>query len=198
LIISAEVVGFTAGALGMFFGLPQALRVRRLGHGRGVSLISWMLQFGVATSWAAYGLDIRSPSVLLTNVGAGLINASVIVAVMRNNVKSLSILVAYASVLTTLVLVLPSFLVSALLISLLCAQGPQIVKSYKNISAGKDSAVSIVALSVSSFSVFLWFIYAVMVSDSLIIVSTVISFTSMISVIVLESIGKRQRTLNTA
>jgi len=198
LIISAEVVGFTAGALGMFFGLPQALRVRRLGHGRGVSLISWMLQFGVATSWAAYGLDIRSPSVLLTNVGAGLINASVIVAVMRNNVKSLSILVAYASVLTTLVLVLPSFLVSALLISLLCAQGPQIIKSYKNISAGKDSAVSIVALSVSSFSIFLWFIYAVMVSDSLIIVSTVISFTSIISVIVLESIGKRQRTLNTA
>jgi len=197
-MISAEVVGFIAGALGMFFGLPQALRVRRLGHGRGVSLISWMLQFGVATSWAAYGLDIRSPSVLLTNVGAGLINASVIVAVMRNNVKSLSILVAYASVLTTLVLVLPSFLVSALLISLLCAQGPQIIKSYKNISAGKDSAVSIVALSVSSFSIFLWFIYAVMVSDSLIIVSTVISFTSMISVIVLESIGKRQRALNTA
>jgi uncharacterized protein with PQ loop repeat len=197
-VISAEVVGFIAGALGMFFGLPQALRVRRLGHGRGVSLISWMLQFGVATSWAAYGLDIRSPSVLLTNVGAGLINASVIMAVMRNKVKSLSILIAYASLLTTLVLVLPSFLVSALLISLLCAQGPQIVKSYKNISAGKDSAVSLAALSVSSFSIFLWFIYAVMVSDSLIMVSTVISFSSMISIIILESIGKRKRVLNTA
>jgi uncharacterized protein with PQ loop repeat len=197
-MISAELVGFIAGALGMFFGLPQALRVRRLGHGRGVSLISWMLQFGVATSWAAYGLDIRSPSVLLTNVGAGLINASVIMAVMRNNVKSLSILIAYASLLTTFVLVLPSFLVSALLISLLCAQGPQIAKSYKNISAGKDSAVSIVALSVSSFSIFLWFIYAVMVSDSLIMVSTVISFSSMISIIILESIGKRKRVLNTA
>jgi uncharacterized protein with PQ loop repeat len=197
-MISAELVGFIAGALGMFFGLPQALRVRRLGHGRGVSLISWMLQFGVATSWAAYGLDIKSPSVLLTNVGAGLINASVIMAVMRNNVKSLSILVTYASVLTALVLVLPNFLVSALLISLLCAQGPQIVKSYKNISVGKDSAVSTAALSVSSFSIFLWFIYAVMVSDSLIMVSTVISFTSMISIIILESIGKRRRALNTA
>lgn len=197
-MISAELVGFIAGALGMFFGLPQALRVRRLGHGRGVSLISWMLQFGVATSWAAYGLDIKSPSVLLTNVGAGLINASVIMAVMRNNVKSLSILVTYASLLTALVLVLPSFLVSALLISLLCAQGPQIVKSYKNISVGKDSAVSTAALSVSSFSIFLWFIYAVMVSDSLIMVSTVISFSSMISIIILESIGKRRRALNTA
>ena len=89
-------------------------------------------------------------------------------------------------------------MISAEVVGFICAQGPQIVKSYKNISAGKDSAVSIVALSVSSFSIFLWFIYAVMVSDSLIIVSTVISFTSMILVIVLESIGKRQRALNTA
>ncbi len=197
-MFSAELVGFIAGTLGMFFGLPQALRVRRLGHGRGVSLISWMLQFGVATSWAAYGFDIESPSVLLTNVGAGLINASVIVAIMRNNLKSISTLVVFTSVLTALVLLLPSFLVSALLISLVFAQSPQIIKSYKNISAGKDSAVSITALSVSSFSIFLWFVYAIMVSDALIIVSTVISFSSMISIIILESIGKRRRGLKTA
>jgi len=197
-MFSAELVGFIAGALGMFFGLPQALRVRRLGHGRGVSLISWLLQFGVAISWGAYGLDIKSPSVLLTNLGAALINASVIVAIMRNNLKSISTLLAYTGVLTALVLLLPSFLVSTLLISLVFAQSPQIIKSYKNISGGKDSAVSITALSVSSFSIALWFIYAVMVSDLLIKVSTIISFTSMISIIALELIGKRKRALNTA
>ena len=197
-MFSAELVGFIAGALGMFFGLPQALRVRRLGHGRGVSLISWLLQFGVAISWGAYGLDIKSPSVLLTNLGAALINASVIVAIMRNNLKSISTLLAYTGVLTALVLLLPSFLVSTLLISLVFAQSPQILKSYKNISGGKDSAVSITALSVSSFSIALWFIYAVMVSDLLIKVSTIISFTSMISIIALELIGKRKRALNTA
>jgi uncharacterized protein with PQ loop repeat len=197
-MFSAELVGFIAGALGMFFGLPQALRVRRLGHGRGVSLISWLLQFGVAISWGAYGLDIESPSVLLTNLGAALINASVIVAIMRNNLKSISTLLANAGVLTALVLLLPSFLVSTLLISLVFAQSPQIIKSYKNISGGKDSAVSITALSVSSFSIALWFIYAVMVSDLLIKVSTIISFTSMISIIALELIGKRKRALNTA
>jgi len=197
-MFSAELVGFIAGALGMFFGLPQALRVRRLGHGRGVSLISWLLQFGVAISWGAYGLDIKSPSVLLTNLGAALINASVIVAIMRNNLKSISTLLAYAGVLTALVLLLPSFLVSTLLISLVFAQSPQIIKSYKNISGGKDSAVSITALSVSSFSIALWFIYAVMVSDLLIKVSTIISFTSMTSIIALELIGKRKRALNTA
>jgi uncharacterized protein with PQ loop repeat len=197
-MFSAELLGFIAGALGMFFGLPQALRVRRLGHGRGVSLISWLLQFGVAISWAAYGLDIKSPSVLLTNVGAALINASVIMAIMRNNLKSIATLLAATGVLSALVLLLPSFLVSTLLISLVFAQSPQIVKSYKNISTGKDSAVSITALSVSSFSIFLWFIYALLVKDSLIILSTVISFSSMTSIIVLELIGKRKRALNTA
>ena len=192
-MISAEVVGFIAGALGMFFGLPQALRVRRLGHGRGVSLISWLLQFGVATSWATYGFDVKSPSVLLTNVGAGIVNATVIWAIIQNRLKSVVILTSYVAVLATLVLVLPSVLVSALLIALVFAQSPQVYKSYKNLEGGKDSAVSVVALSVSSFSIFLWFIYAIMIADTLIKVSTTISFSTNVAIIVLELIGKRRR-----
>lgn len=197
-MISAEVVGFIAGALGMFFGLPQALRVRRLGHGCGVSLISWLLQFGVATSWATYGFDVKSPSVLLTNLGAGIVNASVIWAIIQNRWKSIAILTSYVALLATLVLVLPSTLVSALLIALVFAQTPQVYKSYKNIRYGKDSAVSIVALSVSSFSIFLWFIYAAMIDDNLIKVSTIISFTTNVAIIALEIIGKRKRSLETA
>lgn len=197
-MISAEVVGFIAGALGMFFGLPQALRVRRLGHGRGVSLISWLLQFGVATSWATYGFDVKSPSVFLTNLGAGIVNASVIWAIIQNRWKSIAILTSYVALLATLVLVLPSTLVSALLIALVFAQTPQVYKSYKNIRYGKDSAVSIVALSVSSFSIFLWFIYAAMIDDNLIKASTIISFTTNVAIIALEIIGKRKRSLETA
>jgi uncharacterized protein with PQ loop repeat len=197
-MISAEVVGFIAGALGMFFGLPQALRVRRLGHGRGVSLISWLLQFGVATSWATYGFDVKSPSVLLTNVGAGIVNATVFWAIIQNRLKSIAILITYVAVLATLVLMLPSALVSALLIALVFAQSPQVYKSYQNIKGGNDSAVSVLALSVSSFSIFLWFIYAIMIEDTLIKVSTTISFSTNVSIIVLEIIGKRSRALNAA
>lgn len=197
-MISAEVVGFIAGALGMFFGLPQALRVRRLGHGRGVSLISWLLQFGVATSWATYGFDVKSPSVFLTNLGAGIVNASVIWAIIQNRWKSIATLTSYVALIATLVLVLPSILVSALLVALVFAQTPQVYKSYKNIRYGKDSAVSIVALSVSSFSIFLWFIYAAMIDDNLIKVSTIISFTTNVAIIALEIIGKRKRSLETA
>ena len=192
-MFSAELLGFIAGGLGMFFGLPQALRVRKLGHGRGVSLISWMLQFGVATSWAAYGFDIDSPSVLLTNVGAGLVNASVIFAIIRNNVKTLVILSGYAAGLSALILNLPSAIVSALLIALVFAQSPQIVKSFKNLAIGAESAVSVSALSVSSVSILLWFIYAVLADVPLILLSTTIAVSINISIIVLEMIGKRGR-----
>jgi uncharacterized protein with PQ loop repeat len=192
-MFSAELLGFIAGGLGMFFGLPQALRVRKLGHGRGVSLISWMLQFGVATSWAAYGFDIDSPSVLLTNVGAGLVNASVIFAIIRNNVKTLVILSGYAAGLSALILNLPSAIVSALLIALVFAQSPQIVKSFKNLAVGAESAVSVSALSVSSVSILLWFIYAVLADVPLILLSTTIAVSINISIIILELIGKRRR-----
>ena len=192
-MFSAELLGFIAGGLGMFFGLPQALRVRKLGHGRGVSLISWMLQFGVATSWAAYGFDIDSPSVLLTNVGAGLVNASVIFAIIRNNVKTLVILSGYAAGLSALILNLPSAIVSALLIALVFAQSPQIVKSFKNLAVGAESAVSVSALSVSSVSILLWFVYAVLADVPLILLSTTIAVSINISIIVLELIGKRRR-----
>ena len=192
-MFSAELLGFIAGGLGMFFGLPQALRVRKLGHGRGVSLISWMLQFGVATSWAAYGFDIDSPSVLLTNVGAGLVNASVIFAIIRNNVKTFVILLGYAAGLSALILNLPSAIVSALLIALVFAQSPQIVKSFKNLAIGAESAVSVSALSVSSVSILLWFIYALLADVPLILLSTTIAVSINISIIVLEMIGKRRR-----
>ena len=192
-MFSAELLGFIAGGLGMFFGLPQALRVRKLGHGRGVSLISWMLQFGVATSWAAYGFDIDSPSVLLTNVGAGLVNASVIFAIIRNNVKTFVILSGYAAGLSALILNLPSAIVSALLIALVFAQSPQIVKSFKNLAVGAESAVSVSALSVSSVSILLWFIYAVLADVPLILLSTTIAVSINISIIILELIGKRRR-----
>lgn len=197
-MISAEVVGFIAGGLGMFFGLPQALRVRRLGHGRGVSLISWLLLFGTSTCWGAYGLDIKSPSVLLTNIGAALVNASVIMAIMKNNLKSIALLSVYASALSALILNLPSAVVSTILILVVFAQTPQIVKSYKNLHAGADTAVSISGLSVSSLSIALWFIYALLADVSLILLSASIAVSLNLSVIILELIGKRRRALKTA
>lgn len=197
-MISAEVVGFIAGAIGIFFGLPQALRVRKLGHGRGVSLISWTLQFAVAASWATYGFDSKSPSILFTNLVALLVNASVIMAILRNNLKSISLLIIYAAIWATLILLLPSAAVSTMLVALNFAQSPQVVKSFHNIRVGKDSAVSITALSVSCLSILIWILYGFMADDSLIKVSALVALSINLSIIVLELIGKRKRALESA
>lgn len=197
-MFSVEIVGFIAGSLGMFFGLPQALRVRRLGHGRGVSLFTWLLQFGVATSWATYGFDTKSSSLLIMNIGAGFINASVIFAIMNNKFKTFAILSIYVVVLSTLILILPSGLVSALLVALVFSQTPQIFKSFKNIRSEKRSAVSIPALSLGASSNFLWLCYALLIDDNLLKVSTTIAFSTYMTVIILELLGKRAQALNTA
>lgn len=197
-MISAEVVGFIAGGIGIFFGLPQALRVRKLGHGRGVSLISWTLQFAVAASWATYGFDTKSPSILLTNLVALLVNTSVIMAILRNNVKSISLLIIYAAVWATLILVLPSPGVSTLLVALNFAQSPQVVKSFHNIRVGKDSAVSVTALSVNCFSSLIWILYGFMADDLLIKVSALVVLSINTVIIALELIGKRKRVLESA
>jgi len=197
-MVSAELVGFIAGGIGIFFGLPQALRVRKLGHGRGVSLISWTLQFAVAASWATYGFDTKSPSIMLTNLVALLVNASVIMAILRNNVKSISLLIIYAAMWATLILSLPSAAVSTLLVALNFAQSPQVVKSFHNIRVGKDSAVSVTALSVSCFSILIWILYGFMADDSLIKVSALVALSINSLIIVLELIGKRKRALESA
>jgi uncharacterized protein with PQ loop repeat len=197
-MVSAELVGFIAGGIGIFFGLPQALRVRKLGHGRGVSLISWTLQFAVAASWATYGFDTKSPSIMLTNLVALLVNASVIMAILRNNVKSISLLIIYAAMWATLIISLPSAAVSTLLVALNFAQSPQVVKSFHNIRVGKDSAVSVTALSVSCFSILIWILYGFMADDSLIKVSALVALSINSLIIALELIGKRKRALESA
>jgi len=196
-MFSIEIFGFIGGALGIFFGLPQALRIRRLGHGRGLSLISWLLQLGVATSWATYGFDKNSPSLLATNMAAALINASVVWVILDNRLRSILTITTLVVAVAGLVLMLPASIASVLLISLVFAQSPQVFKSYKNIKIGKESAVSVVAMSVSALSGIFWIIYAVGISDPLLVLCNAIVLLNNILIIILEIVGKRSRALKT-
>jgi uncharacterized protein with PQ loop repeat len=196
-MFSVEIFGFIGGALGIFFGLPQALRIRRLGHGRGLSLISWLLQLGVATSWATYGFDKNSPSLLATNTAAALINASVVWVILDNRLRSILTITTLVVGVAGLVLTLPASIASVLLISLVFAQSPQVFKSFKNVKIGKESAVSVVAMSVSALSGIFWIIYAVSIADALLVLCNAIVLLNNILIIVLEIIGKRSRALKT-
>jgi len=187
-----EILGFIGGGIGMFFGLPQVREVRRQGHGNGVSLVSWILLFGVSTSWAAYGFHLKSPSASITNIGAALIAGSLIVALVPKERKPILLLIVYAAALSALVLTLPSKLVSALLIALVFAQTPQVIKSYQNFRLKIRSAVSLNALAVSSTSVIFWIAYALLADIPLIAITSYIALSINLTIVTLEVLARRR------
>ena len=187
----AELLGFIGGGIGMFYGLPQALRIRRLGHGTGVSLSAWLLAFSVSTSWAAWGFGAHSLSALVTNIGGALMNASVVTAIMPSTRKAILLLLGIGATVWILILTLPSAIVSALLISLVFYLAPQVIKSFQSLRYGTSSAVSMKALSVSVVSNIFWIAYAFTTGIYLIVLTSGIALTMILTVITLELLAKR-------
>lgn len=188
----AELFGFIGGGVGMFFGIPQALNLRKAGSSDGVNFIAWVLVFGVSTSWAAYGFTISSPSVFLTNLGGALVNGSVVAALINNKSKSLPLIAGLVLFIWGLVLLLPATIVNAILIALVFAQAPQIRDSYQSFKSKSPSVVSLPSLRVAAFAMSCWGIYAVLADVQLILLTTVIALSINITIQILETLNKRQ------
>ena len=188
----AELLGFIGGGIGMFYGLPQALRIRRLGHGIGVSLNTWLLTFGVSTSWAAWGFGANSPSALIMNICGALVNGSVVVAIMPSTRRAIIYLLAITAVLWFLILTLPDAIVSALLIALVFCLAPQVLESFRSLRNGTTSAVSIRALAVALLSNIFWIAYAFVREIHLVFLTSGIAMTMIFIVMTLELLAQRK------
>ncbi|MCX6437497.1 MAG: hypothetical protein NTZ06_02435 [Actinobacteria bacterium] len=188
----AELLGFIGGGIGMFYGVPQALRIRRLGHGTGVSLPTWLLTFGVSTSWAAWGFGAHSPSALIMNIGGALVNGSVVVAIMPSLRKAILYLLTITAALWFLILTLPDPIVSALLIALVFCLVPQVLESLRSLQNGTTSAVSIRALAVALLSNIFWIAYAFVREIHLVFLTSGIAMTMILIVSTLELLSQRK------
>ena len=187
-----ELLGFIGGGIGMFYGVPQALRIRRLGHGTGVSLPTWLLTFGVSTSWAAWGFGANSPSALIMNIGGALVNGSVVVAIMPSLRKAILPLVGITTALWFLVLTLPDAIVSVLLTALVFFLAPQVVTSFRTLRDGTISVVSMKALTVSMMSNVFWIAYGLVTEIYLILLTSGIAMTMILIVMTLELLSQRK------
>lgn len=191
----AELLGFIGGGIGMFYGVPQALRIRRLGHVTGVSLPTWLLTFGVSTSWAAWGFGAHSPSALIMNIGGALVNGSVVVAIMPSLRKAILPLISITVVLWFLVLTLPDAIVSVLLTALVFFLAPQVVTSFRTLRDGTISVVSMKALTVSMASNIFWISYGFATKTYLILLTSGIAITMILIVMTLELLAQRKTRL---
>ena len=190
-----ELLGFIGGGIGMFYGLPQALRIRRLGHGTGVSLPTWLLTFSVSMSWAVWGFGAHSPSALIMNIGGALVNGSVAMAIMPNKRNGIFYLLAITAALWYLILSLPDAIVSALLVALVFFLAPQVLKSFRSLRNGTSSAVSIRALVVALLSNIFWIAYAFAREIHLVFLTSGIAITMILIVMTLELLAQRKARL---
>jgi uncharacterized protein with PQ loop repeat len=187
---SIEILGFIAGGLGIYVGVPQALRIRKLGHGEGVSLVAWVLMFSMYCAWAAYGVRISSASTIVCNIVTLLIVGSVVVALYGNLVKSTALLMAIALLVSFFILKIPEILLSITLVISVFSQSPQVIKSFKNQEVLTKSAVSKQALVIGICSVSLWAIYAIIREIWLMLGTSLLAMGMYTLILVFESRNK--------
>ncbi|MEY2966286.1 MAG: hypothetical protein RLY50_336, partial [Actinomycetota bacterium] len=178
---------FIAGGLGIVTGIPQAQRVRALGHGRGVSLMSWFVIASANSAWFGYGVRIDAPAVSVSNFLTLLVTVTVIVSLAGATVSTVSKIAAIVAGSSIAAWGLPTALVSVAMIGFTLSRAPQVLESWrskKNNAPG--TAVSIPSLVVSLSSLLLWGAYSVAVDKPFLVLTTGIALLLAVAIAWLE------------
>ena len=186
----AELIGFIAGTLGIFIGWPQARKVHAEGHGRGVSLSSWAILFIVTTSWSIYGIRLESPSIVISNVAASIINFWVVLALVSNAKKVILQALFAIAALAAFLLLAPEVVVSLFLISLMFGQVPQVYASFHNARLGRSSAVSFSSLYIRAISLAGWELFGIITHAGVIQLTSAMGLTFTFTIYACELVAK--------
>lgn len=192
-MLLAEVFGFAAAAFGIAQGIPQARRVRALGHSRGVSLATWLMMMASSAAWLGYGIRTSSPSLVASTVATGFINAGVALAV-AGSTRSLRLrMAAVAAVFVVGAAVLPTWIVSPMLFFFTFSRIPQIARSWKSrrTSTG-DTAVSMSSTMLGVASLLCWEVYSILLMSVTLVGTTTIALATNLAVAWLEFSNRRR------
>jgi uncharacterized protein with PQ loop repeat len=157
-----EIVGFLGGAIGVGAGIPQLRVILKMGHFEGLSRVAWVLYYSGSIAWATYGWRAHSPSALVSNVIAAIINVSIVTRLFQKRFRIL--FPVLAAFIFFLINFLPLSMVTAILISFTCAQLPQVRASFKNYQNNQGGAVSLATVFATTSSYFCWATYGILSS----------------------------------
>lgn len=173
----AEILGFLGGTIGVLQGLPQALRIRRLGHADGVSLSHWYFMSVQFAAWVGFGLRIDSPAIWVTNALTFATSAAVVLSVQSNKFLAAVYSIGLGGAAAAFTMWGPGLLVDWFLIAMVASRLPQLLRTFKNRKTADPTAVSISSLVISLVSMAFWFAYAIINANLLVMVTTVIAVT---------------------
>lgn len=192
-MLLAEVFGFIAAALGVMQGLPQARRVKSLGHSRGVSLAMWMLMTSSSAAWLGYGIRTGSPSLIVSTVATGLINARVVLAITDDARRVVPRILAAFLVVVAVAAVGPLWVVNPALFAFTLSRVPQIIRSWRSRRTGlESSAVSVGSIALSMGCLLSWEVYSVLLRSPTLIGTTTMALMTNIVVAWLEFSGRNR------
>ncbi|MEN9715071.1 MAG: hypothetical protein RJA35_538 [Actinomycetota bacterium] len=187
-----EIFGFIAGAIGIYMAVPQALHIRKVGHGTGVSLGYWIILLFVNASWTAYALLVNSPSILFANGIGYLTSAMVVAALVKNNVIAWPVMLLAGAGWVWAFMKLPMSVIGVVLVVLTFSRIPQIIRSVRSYRAGISTAVSMRSQYIGLFTMLLWEGYSFASGLVQLVVTTTVGLTLTLTVLILELLGKRK------
>lgn len=183
----AELFGFLAAALGVMQGLPQARRVKSLGHSRGVSLAMWILMTSSSAAWLGYGIRTGSPSLVASTVATGLINGRVVVTITSHAARVIPRVVAVFVVIVAVAAAGPLWVVTPALYAFTLSRAPQIMRSWRSRrDRVQGSAVSIGSIAVSMCCLLSWEAYSFLLKSPTLIGTTTLALLTNVVVAWLE------------
>jgi uncharacterized protein with PQ loop repeat len=191
-----ELFGFIGGGIGIATAIPQVIRVRKLGHAKGLELSPWVLMVIQFAAWTAFGLKLGSPSIYVSNFLTFFTTALVVVAIVGNNLKHWGFIVLGGLAVGVFVLYGPSQIVDWALIILTGARLPQLIRTWLNRASAQPTAVSISSLLVALTSMSFWMAYAVFTNNELVIVTTTTAISITLLTAILEGSIARRGKLN--
>lgn len=188
----AEAFGFAAGGIGVLQGIPQLLRIKRLGHADGLELSTWLLMCVQFAAWSGYGVAIGSPAIWVTNLLTLVTTAFVVFGIRGARVSSAAMVLALAASGFFLILLADDWIAIIVLTAFTASRLPQLVRTFINRNRSTATAVSISSLALTILSCLLWMAYSVLNQNVLTIVTTFVALFVIVSTAALElRIAKR-------
>ena len=182
-----EICGFIGGTIGVATGIPQSLRVRKLGHTDGLELSPWILMCIGFAAWTAFGLTHNALPIWFFNALTFLTTALVVLAIRGNKFSTYAQLAMIATITALVVVYAPSWLVDIVMVATTLSRIPQLIRTWINRNRVKPTAVSISSLAVALSSMLFWFGYAVFTENPLVITSTLCAMGVTLATAILES-----------
>jgi uncharacterized protein with PQ loop repeat len=182
----AEILGFMGGTIGILQGVPQALRIRRLGHADGVSLSHWYFMATQFAAWVGFGLRVDSPAIWVTNALTFATSAAVIFGIQSSKLKAGAYSLLLATAAATFTWFGPGLLVDWFLIAMVASRLPQLIRTFRNRKTADPTAVSISSLAISLASMAFWFAYAIINANTLVIITTIIAVSITLATAIIE------------